>query len=83
MGGGGVVCSVAGVQAGWDRNDPDGSGCVYVYRNSSAVTPSDLFQANTRVQWHVTGTGGLDMVIETHALDHVAVAEVQAVVTAP
>lgn len=82
-GGGGVVCSVAGVQAGWDRNDPDGSGCVYVYRNSSAVTPSDLFQANTRVQWHVTGTGGLDMVIETHALDHVAVAEVQAVVTAP
>ena len=81
-GGGRVVCSVEAVQMGWDRNDPDGSGCVYSYANSSAVTPSDRFQAHTVVRWHVTGTGGLDMTIETQAFDVVAVAEVQAVVVA-
>lgn len=78
-----VLCSTADVEAAWDRTDPDGSGCLVTYRNSSAITPSDRFQARTRVRWHVTGSGGLDMVVETVAFDTVAVAEIQAVVIAP
>ena len=78
-----VACSVESVQMGWDRNDPDGSGCLYEYVNSSAIVEARKFQTHTRVQWHVTGTGGLDMMLETTAYDHVAVAEVQAVVMAP
>lgn len=82
-GGAPVVCPLAAVEAGWDRGDPDGSGCVYTYRNSSAITPSREFGSRTRVRWHVTGSGGLDMVIETLAFDPVQVAEIQAVVVAP
>lgn len=79
-----TVCSVESVEMGWDRNDPDGSGCVYSYSNSSAIVPPEhKFQARTRVVWHVTGSGGLDMMLETIAHDYVAVAEVQAVVVAP
>lgn len=79
-----TVCSIESVEMGWDRNDPDGSGCVYGYINSSAIVPPEhKFQARTRVIWHVTGTGGLDMTLETIAHDYVAVAEVQAVVVAP
>lgn len=82
-GGAAVTCSTDDVEAAWDRDDPDGSGCVYTYRNSSAITDSDRFQARTRVRWHVVGSGGLDMIIETIGHDPVAVAEVQAVVVAP
>ncbi|HWL44316.1 MAG TPA: hypothetical protein VNQ73_15350 [Ilumatobacter sp.] len=82
-GGPATVCSVAAAQAGWDRNNPHGSGCLYTYQNSSAITPSHQFQTRTRVRWHVTGTGGIDVVLETIAYDAVGVAEVQAVVVAP
>jgi hypothetical protein len=75
-----VACSVESVQMEWDRNDPDGSGCVYEYINSSAIVSGHKFQTHTRAQWHVAGTGGLDMTLETTAYDYVAVAEVQAVV---
>jgi hypothetical protein len=76
-----TVCSVESVEMGWDRDDPDGSGCVYSYINSSAIVPPEhKFQTRTRAEWHVTGTGGLDMTLQTTAYDYVAVAEVQAVV---
>lgn len=82
-GGAAVTCSVDAVQMAWDRGDADGSGCLYTYTNSSAITPSQQFQTRTRVRWHVTGSGGLDLVLETVAFDAVGVAEIQAVVVAP